>query len=83
MSTKEYERITLCHKPNQFSRQWNCEYGFSSVKEADKRMFHLKEKNENLESRLFPTYHYTPILLHKMNIMRNLTTIPSIEMKRK
>lgn len=79
----EYERMTLCHKPDQFSRKWTCEYGFASVKEADRRMFDLKEENEHLDSRLFPTYQYTPTLLHKMNIMWNLTTIPSVEMREK
>ena len=51
------------------------------VEIKEKLMHYLKKENENLESRLFPTYHYTPILLHKMNIMWNLTTIPSVEMK--
>lgn len=77
------EHITLCYNPNRFSRKWTCEYGFDSVKAADKRMYQLKENNEDIETRLFPTNQYTPKFLHRWAIQSRLTQFSQVELQDK
>jgi len=73
-------QITLCYRDKKSKYEWNCEYGFNSINEADSRTFELLTKNNKLETRVYPFNKSTPVFIQKSKITWNLLYYPEISM---
>lgn len=86
MTTRKWQNIlneefTLCYKSNRYVNLWNCECGYKSVGEVDKRTHEIHKLNSEIITTFFPTYNLIPMFIQKQMIKIKL--MPGIKIKSK
>lgn len=68
--------FTLCWKQNALSNCWQCEAGYKTLEEADKRADELITQQNNIVTRIYPFSSYYPRFLQRWYIQCDM--IPSV-----
>ena len=77
------ETFTLCHwKELQLHKHCECESGFESVKDVDKRTHELREKDKHIHTTFYPTYSMIPNWMQKLSITFKQTPRVTVQTKK-